>query len=172
MKKTTRKIRLIARDLDKTSDYSNEVRIENSLELLKIYNDEWIYRDQSLWDCATKMFTLSLVAILLPYLSGFMVTIPVSPFIFPFVGILISLFSFYHCMVNAYKMNIMGDTKQRILLKMKLPDTYLREEIRNKEGLKNKFSSLPTSYTLPVAMLIIQLSSAALVVVSLLTQES
>ena len=101
------------------SDKKYADTFNNDLEMLKYFQEEFMFRQKHYWDLLIKLFALTLGVTILPIASEvFSISIKPIPqnylLCFPALGFLISLFSFFLLRKEARKMSSVNEAKYRI----------------------------------------------------------
>ena len=140
-------------------------KFDRSLEMMKYYQDEFMYRHKLFWDLLIKFFVLFIVVSTLPIMSGVLgAKLSEIPqrylIIFPIVGILISLFSRYILLEESRRLTSVNDTKKSINQKCFIPKYQYIECA--KKG--NKTTNKKLSSRLPNIMFFLELVIAGCVI--------
>ena len=112
-----------------THDYEKEYPVENTdqlLNLIDIYLSEWTHRDSMLWKQIFTYFFATLVVMILPFANvwEFSLGEKVATWIFPAVGILMSLAFFVIGKGYAVRLTAIGKVYDNLI--QKLPKDYRR----------------------------------------------
>lgn len=75
--------------------HMKELKNDELISLYMAYESEWEYRDSSIWNIVTKMFVVTLTAILIPFLYKEYCGNYVPLIIFPVAGIIMASFTFF-----------------------------------------------------------------------------
>ena len=75
--------------------HMKELKNDELISLYMAYESEWEYRDSSIWNIVTKMFVVTLTAILIPFLYKEYCGNNVPLIIFPVAGIIMASFTFF-----------------------------------------------------------------------------
>lgn len=106
----------------------NVLTNDQVIALLSIYNDEWCYRDDSVWKHTFKYFFATIIMMMMPNIAGyFNLNLNLPAIIFRLIGLAIAIFSFYVGIAYAIRLEASGDTYRRIL--SYLPAEYRRTSI-------------------------------------------
>ena len=119
-----------------------EYGLENTdqlLNLMQIYLSEWMHRDSLLWKQIFTYFFATLVVMILPFADvwGFSLGDMVPNWIFPAVGILMSLAFFVIGKGYAVRLKAIGEVYDKLI--QKLPKDYQRIKLKeiNPHSLSN-----------------------------------
>lgn len=129
---------------------SNEI----ILNAMDVYLTEWIHRDKHLWSQSYKFFFAALVVMFLPELTeklGFSIPEALNKqYIFPIIGLFLSLAFFYVSIGNAKRLKSVGHTYSKLI--NQLPSCLQRTRI---DELKEfKIVNHVMVYVMPCAMFV------------------
>lgn len=138
---------------------------ELTLEMIKFYQEEFMYRHKHYWDLIIKFFVLFVVVTTLPIISGVLgveLKEVTQKYLvcFPIIGVMIAVFGRHVIMKEVKFMASANNTKYRIIQKL-LPEKYQYEyfDKKNLNSKKKKFS-----FQLPNLMLIFEFLIAGCVI--------
>lgn len=99
----------------------------NNIELLKLYWDEWKFRQEGLWKRIIQFMVIIFFTSTLPItINIFSASLPnVSLLIFPAVGILLILFFLWFCLSESIRINSI-DAKIKQILQDSYPEKYVK----------------------------------------------
>ena len=146
-------------------EVQDEKKIEIALEMMKFYQEEFMYRHKHFWDLTVKFFVLFVVVSTLPIISG-VLGVEVKDvstenlIFFPLMGLIIAFLGRYILLKEVKFMGAANKAKYRINEEY-LPPKY-QYEFFDKENLnsdKKRFSSV-----FPNVMFIFELLIAGCVV--------
>lgn len=140
-----------------THEYEKEYPIENTdqlLNLMDIYLSEWTHRDSMLWKQIFTYFFATLVVMILPFANiwEFSLGDKIASWIFPAIGILMSLAFFIIGKGYAVRLTAIGKVYDKLI--QKLPKDYRRiklEEI-NPHSLANMRMSFFIVYLMSILL--------------------
>lgn len=108
------------------------------LSLMNIYLTEYTYRDSILWKQCFTFFSVAFIVTLLPYANiwdiSFGETIP--NYLFPLVGILISIIFLYISNQYAQRLAAISDSYRKLI--DMLPQEYRRNNLRKTTDIRKK----------------------------------
>ena len=127
---------------------TEELKIQNKtleMELLKIYFEEWKFRQENLWKRMTSFFiiiffvsTLTITAYMFSGLS-----IPdISPSFFPICGLILSMLYLWYCFAESHRINAI-DELAREIIKTNFPSKYTKRGLRAFQKYKNQVGVEP-----------------------------
>lgn len=112
------------------------VTYERTYEMLQYFQEEFFHRHTHFWNTLKMFFVLNIAISLLPFVSGILgVEIKndgLPMYIFPIVGVLISIISFIIIRSEAISFSLVSDKKYEI--SRMLPDDYQYKKLKSKEG--------------------------------------
>lgn len=119
------------------------VTYEHTHEMLLYFQEEFFHRHTHFWNTLKMFFVLNIAISLLPFVSGILgVEIKgegLPMYIFPVVGILLSLVSFVIIKSEALSFSLVSAKKYEI--SRMLPDEYQYKKIEQKNPCKEKAST-------------------------------
>lgn len=101
--------------IDKELDIRNK---EMNIELLKIYYEEWKFRQENLWKRMILFFVIIFFVSTLPttaYMFDGLRLPKVSAAIFPICGLLLSVFYIWYCFAESYRINAVNNLMKKII---------------------------------------------------------
>ncbi|SCI44655.1 hypothetical protein [Romboutsia sp. 1001713B170207_170306_H8] len=96
-------------DIESTSDL---------IQLLNVYENEWMHRDTILWSNTIKLFLAGLIVTILPYtaeLYNLRIPTTINMKIFPIIGIVFSVILFFISGAYASRLTAIGNTIRDII---------------------------------------------------------
>lgn len=101
--------------------YMEELKIQNKaldIELLKIYYEEWKFRQENLWKRMTSFFIviffISTLPVTVHMFSGLIIP-DVAPIIFPVCGMVLSAFYLWYCFAESHRINAVDELIKEII---------------------------------------------------------
>lgn len=138
--------------------------IDITLEMMKYYQEEFMYRHKHYWDLVVKFFVLFVVVSTLPIISGILGVelkelSQKNLICFPLIGVIIAIFSRYILLGEVKRLAAVNKAKYRINREL-LPTEYQYEffDKKNKNEEKKRFS-----FQLPNIMFVFELLIAGCV---------
>ena len=125
---------------------NDQQNFEQCREMLNYFQDEWKYRDKLVWNLFFKFFTFNTVIDILPFVTSafglnFTFKSQTQLFIFPILGLVISLFVFILLKSECTRLSYVGKAKYRII--NSLPVQFHYEQLPKTRKLAN---FLPSAY--------------------------
>ena len=146
-------------------EVQDEKKMEIALEMMKFYQEEFMYRHKHYWDLIIKFFSLFVVVSTLPIISG-VLGVELNEIsrkhliFFPIIGMLIAILGRHVVLMEVKFMASANKSKYRINQKL-LPDKYQYEWF-DKENLNSKKKRF--SFKLPNIIFVFELLIAGCVV--------
>lgn len=102
------------------------------LELLKLYWDEWKFRQENLWKRMIQFMIIIFFTSTLPItISAFSISLPnVSLLLFPIVGLLLIVFFLWFCLSETVRIGAI-DSKVKQILKDIFPEEYVKTSLKS-----------------------------------------
>lgn len=102
------------------------------LELLKLYWEEWKFRQEGLWKRMIQFMIIIFFTSTLPItISAFSISLPnVSLLIFPIVGLLLVVFFLWFCLSEAVRINAIDSIIKQIL-EDSFPEKYVKTSLKS-----------------------------------------
>ena len=103
--------------------------MDNMLELLKLYYEEWKFRQENLWKRIIQFFVIIFFTSTLPisikvFDSSNEIVIPNKLLIFfPIAGIFLTIFFLWFCLAESIRINT-NDTKIKLIINNLFPPAY------------------------------------------------
>ena len=122
---------------------TKELKIQNKaldMELLRIYYEEWKFRQESLWKRMTSFFIIIFFISTLPVTAHMFngLTIPdVTPKLFPICGIVLSVLYLWYCFAESHRINAV-DELTREIVKANFPSKYAKHGLQPFKKSKNQ----------------------------------
>lgn len=146
---------------------SNNVSLDQLINLLSVYNAEWSHRDKIMWSISFRLFIAALTVIILPYLAVVhKVELPIDEWWFPLLGVLFAIYFLIVSLSYAVRLSAAGDSVANI--NKLLPSELQRERVaeQNIPLVKKRLNSIfniRIAYWAPVIMFVLLLFLAILV---------
>lgn len=104
----------------------------DNIELLKLYWDEWKFRQEGLWKRIIQFMIIIFFTSTLPItISNFSISLPkISLFTFPIVGILLTLFFLLFCLSESVRIKAI-DTLIKQILSNSFPEDYVKKSLKS-----------------------------------------
>ncbi|MBE6674940.1 MAG: hypothetical protein E7596_07515 [Ruminococcaceae bacterium] len=119
---------------------TENVTYERTYEMLQYFQEEFFHRHTHFWNTLKMFFILNIAISLLPFVSGILgveITNDSLPmYIFPVVGILISIISFVIIRSEAISFSLVSSKKYE--LNRMLPEDYQYKKLEVKQKVKKK----------------------------------
>lgn len=109
----------------------NSSNRERELELLKIYYEEWKFRQENLWKRMRLFFVAIFLVSTLPitaYMFDGLKLPQVSAMIFPICGLVLSVFYIWYCLAESYRINAVDNLIKRII-RANYPIEYTKTDL-------------------------------------------
>lgn len=137
----------------------NQERFDQTMELMKYYQDEFKMRQKHFWELLIKLFTLDTIVALLPFakaIAGIELTDSLNHalFIFPIVGILIAFFSLALLRAEAKRITYVNRAKYRQNEKLPEDCQYKIFEDLEKNGVKKLSGSKIRNLSKPIPWIV------------------
>lgn len=132
-----------------------DVQIEDLINLMNVYLSEWNHRDELLWSQVFRYFYVTVVAIFLPNIAGFLgIKLPdkLPNIIFPIAGLLLSVVFLYVSIGYAKRLEAVGKTYQKLI--SYLPIDLQRYSLLDPEIKYGKYFHHPMSIVLCMLMFV------------------
>lgn len=115
---------------------NNEYEVEQKIAALDVYIQEYIHRDNHMWDLGLKFFFASLTVTLLPTLNSLKIPefLNRNSFIFPLLGIVLAFIFLYVTLHQLKRFEAISDTYSRIVTS--LPDSIKRKSLKDSDNEK------------------------------------
>jgi len=125
----------------KSSVSFHRMDIDKVLQLYSIYEAEWEHRDDIMWKVSFKLFNLSLIVSVIPYIQEyFKAYIPMNPIIFPIVGFFIGIYFLLVTLSYAARLNAISNSLYK--LNLMFPKRVRRTPVIESAITKQKFLHL------------------------------
>ena len=131
------------------------IQTEDLINLMNVYLSEWSHRDQLLWAQVLRYFYVTVIAIFLPNIAGFLgIILPekLPHIIFPIAGLVLSVVFLYVSIGYAKRVEAIGRTYQKLM--RYLPNNLQRYSLLDPEIKFGKFFHRPMSIVLCVLMFV------------------
>ena len=100
----------------------DEFSAQETVNLMNVYLQEWMHRDDLFWKQVFKFFYAILIVILLPQISNFIkvdISFIKNKAVFPIIGIVFSFLFLYIGLAYAYRLDASGKSYQKVMMLLK-----------------------------------------------------
>lgn len=148
---------------------------ELELELLKLYWDEWKFRQEGLWKRIIQFMIIIFFTSTLPItISGFSISLPnVSLFIFPLVGLLLTLFFLWFCLSESTRINSI-DSLIKQILKDYFQEKYIKTTLKSPFNCQKEAERIfqwRMAIWVPISLSVMQLIIAVLMIYLVIAEK-
>lgn len=125
-----------------------ELNIQNKaldIELLKIYYEEWKFRQESLWKRMPLFFVIIFFVSTLPITACMFNDLNISgilPEFFPACGLILSILYLWYCFAESYRINAIDDLIKEIV-NANFPSHYTKNGLHSFVNQRNKAKKEP-----------------------------
>lgn len=104
----------------------------DKIELLRLYWDEWKFRQEALWKRIIQFMIIIFFTSTLPItISAFSVSLPnISLLLFPIIGLLLIAFFLWFCLCEAVRINAI-DSFIKQIMKDSFPEKYVKTSLKS-----------------------------------------
>lgn len=142
------------------------IQADDLINLMNVYLSEWNHRDEMLWSQVFRYFYVTVAAIFLPNIAGFLgIVLPekLPNIIFPIAGLVLSLVFLYVSIGYAKRLEAVGKIYKKLI--SYLPKDLQRYTLLDPEIKFGKFFHRPMSIILCVLMFIASFSLSVFMIV-------
>lgn len=143
-----------------------------SLEIVKMYFDEWKYRHENFWKRLTQFAIITFFTSSMPitYRIFQSIVLPrISMLFFPVCGIILALVSWLFCL-SEYKRLEAVNNRMNSIIKTKLGEGYAKQELTDKK-LRERIFNARIGIWLPGTIMVMQMALAGLIIWIILTNR-
>lgn len=136
-----------------------------SLELVKMYYDEWKYRHENFWKRLIQFAIITFFTTSMPityHIFDGLVLPRISQLLFPICGIILAFIGSILCLSEYKRLEAVGNTIKRII-EDDFGEEYAKEELTAQEWLK-KIINTKIGIWIPCILMVMQLALACLII--------